>query len=306
MRELRILIINLDGLMSPTSRSSIRHQLGMAALLQTHEPEHRGLDGLPACEQSVILEKSSLLIPKRLGYSDPFVFGENDAAKGGVERNVVVESAGVLRDGVDVAAEGAEGAAIDGVRVCYAVYVWTGCVDGVVDHVCWSMISLRRSGWYRGEYLPAVFRRRTGPPSTTLPSLLTRIKSEAFKRGHATPNGLTQKLVGSTGSWSMISPHSQIQLNLLQIWPQSPSTLVKQQMQRNIYTLKVMCPATPSSNPNLAKILKAKASLPFKYCLSSYLSVKVGGFGQLIEPMLDSCFVACFSVNPGSSGAVPF
>jgi hypothetical protein len=48
--------------------------------------------------------------------------------------------------------------------------------------------------------LPAVFSNLHGPPSTTFPLASTRIKSEARIRGHATPNGLTQKLVGSTGS----------------------------------------------------------------------------------------------------------
>lgn len=54
-------------------------------------------------------------------------------------------------------------------------------------------------------YVPAVFRRRTGPPSTTLPSLLTRMRSDALSRGHATPNGFTQKEVGSTGSYALVS-----------------------------------------------------------------------------------------------------
>jgi len=53
----------------------------------------------------------------------------------------------------------------------------------------------------RMECIPAVFRRRDGPPSTTLPSLLTRMRSDALRRGHATPNGFTQKEVGSTGSY---------------------------------------------------------------------------------------------------------
>jgi len=35
----------------------------------------------------------------------------------------------------------------------------------------------------------------------TCPSALTRMRSEALRRGQATPNGLTQKEVGSTGSW---------------------------------------------------------------------------------------------------------
>jgi hypothetical protein len=47
----------------------------------------------------------------------------------------------------------------------------------------------------------ALLRRRTGPPSTISPAALTRIRSEAVRSGQATPKGLTQKEVGSTGSW---------------------------------------------------------------------------------------------------------
>lgn len=46
-----------------------------------------------------------------------------------------MEGAGVLGDGVEVAAEGAEGAAVDAVGVGDAVDFWSGGVDGVVDHV---------------------------------------------------------------------------------------------------------------------------------------------------------------------------
>lgn len=45
-------------------------------------------------------------------------------------------------------------------------------------------------------------------------------------------------------------------------------------------TLRVICPATPSSNPSFAKIRNANASRPFRYVRSSYLSVKVGGRGN--------------------------
>lgn len=49
-----------------------------------------------------------------------------------------MEGAGVLRDCVEVAAESAEGAAVDGVRVGDAIDFWAGGVDCVVDHVgCW-------------------------------------------------------------------------------------------------------------------------------------------------------------------------
>lgn len=49
---------------------------------------------------------------------------------------VVIKGAGVLGDDVKWAAESAECAAIDGVRVCDAVDFWSRGMDGVVDHVC--------------------------------------------------------------------------------------------------------------------------------------------------------------------------
>jgi hypothetical protein len=55
------------------------------------------------------------------------------------------------------------------------------------------------------SYLPAAFNRRTGPPSMTSPSLFTRMRSEDFKVGQATPKGFTQNDVGSTGSYNEIS-----------------------------------------------------------------------------------------------------
>ena len=57
-------------------------------------------------------------------------------------RDVVVESAGVLSDGFEVAAEGAECAAVEGVGVCYAVDFWSCGVNGVMDHVCCEYVSM--------------------------------------------------------------------------------------------------------------------------------------------------------------------
>jgi hypothetical protein len=72
----------------------------------------------------------------------------------------------------------------------------------------------------RGEregYIPAVLSKRTGPPSTTFPSLFTRIRSEALRSGQATPKGFTQKDVGSTGSCSAghVSIHLILTFSLL-------------------------------------------------------------------------------------------
>ncbi len=89
----------------------------------------------------------------------------------------------------------------------------------------------------------AVFNNLTSPPSTILPLWSTRIRSLLFINENATPNGLTQNVVGSTGSRTVI------------------------------------CPATPSSKPYFPNMRKAAASRPLRYSRSSYLSVKVGGPG---------------------------
>lgn len=44
----------------------------------------------------------------------------------------------------------------------------------------------------------------------------------------------------------------------------------------HLLTLRVICPATPSSNPYLAKIRKARASLPLRYSRASNGLLKVG------------------------------
>jgi hypothetical protein len=46
----------------------------------------------------------------------------------------------------------------------------------------------------------AVLSSRHSPPSITAPAWSTRIRSDAFIRLNATPNGFTQNVVGSTGS----------------------------------------------------------------------------------------------------------
>jgi hypothetical protein len=56
----------------------------------------------------------------------------------------------------------------------------------------------------------AVFSNRFGPPSMTLPAWSTWIKSETFISLNAVPNGLTQKVVGSTGSRTVICPATPI------------------------------------------------------------------------------------------------
>jgi hypothetical protein len=99
-------------------------------------------------------------------------------------------------------------------------------VDCVVDHVCFVYVSKWLDGEGGGEGVPAVLRRRMGPPSTTFPSAFTRIKSEAFSSGQATPKGFTQKEVGSTGSWGLVVSYdgvvaSQILSFMLKVYPRT-------------------------------------------------------------------------------------
>ena len=50
-----ILIIDLDRLVSPSARSSVSHQLRMAALIQTDEPENCCFNSRPRCQETVVL-----------------------------------------------------------------------------------------------------------------------------------------------------------------------------------------------------------------------------------------------------------
>lgn len=65
---------------------------------------------------------------------------------------------------------------------------------------------------------------------------------------------------------------------------------------QSIRTRTVICPATPSSKPYLPKILKAAASLSFRYLRSAWGSSKVGGLGIESPPSL----LAFAALNPGS------
>jgi len=65
------------------------------------------------------------------------------------------------------------------------------------------------------------------------------------------------------------------------------------------HTRNVMCPATPSSNPYLPKILNAAASLPFRYARSLYGSSNLGGPGNA------GIFTLAEALSrPGSCGAM--
>lgn len=58
----------------------------------------------------------------------------------------------------------------------------------------------------------AALSSRFSPPSITLPSSLTRMRSEALIRLKAVPNGFTQNVSGSTGSRYVIWPLGSVSL----------------------------------------------------------------------------------------------
>lgn len=107
----------------------------MTALLQAGEPKDGSLNTPSTRQKAVILQQRGLLATQRTRDRAALFLGQHHAAERVVHGEVVVEGARVLRDGVEGAAEGAEGAAVDGVRVRDAVDLGTCRVHGVVDHV---------------------------------------------------------------------------------------------------------------------------------------------------------------------------
>ena len=241
----------------------------MAAFLQTHEPEHRALNSLPTCQKSMVLEKCSFLLAQSGSDSDPFVFGENDASEGGVQSDVVVESAGILRDRVDVATECTEGAAIDGVRVCDAVYFGTGCVDCMMDHVCWRKRKVNRQnlGLGRNKHTRCI-QKTDRSAIDNLAILIDENQIRSFQKWPCDSKRIDPETCGFDGILgdTSISPHScqhsifSSQLDMISTTTEPQKRL---ESEKGGLTLKVICPATPSSNPSFAKILNASASLPF-------------------------------------------
>lgn len=73
--------------------------------------------------------------------------------------------------------------------------------------LCAAHITSGRAAWM-AEWImnAAALSMRFGPPAMTLPWWSTWIRSEAFIREKARPNGFTQKVDGSTGSRRVMWP----------------------------------------------------------------------------------------------------
>lgn len=82
----------------------------------------------------------------------------------------------------------------------YTVWLWAAAMTS--GRASWMALWIMKA---------AVLSSLQSPPSTTLPSWLTRIRSEALMSANATPNGFTQNVSGSTGSRSVM-------------WPATPSS----------------------------------------------------------------------------------
>lgn len=53
--ECCILVIDLYGLVTSASSSSVRHQLRVTAFLEAHEPKHRGFNGFADRQEAMVL-----------------------------------------------------------------------------------------------------------------------------------------------------------------------------------------------------------------------------------------------------------
>jgi hypothetical protein len=78
----------------------------------------------------------------------------------------------------------------------------------------WAAHSTSGRAAWMAEWImnAAALSSRQGPPSITSPEWLTWIRSEALICEKATPNGFTQKVVGSTGSRRVMCPATPAEL----------------------------------------------------------------------------------------------
>lgn len=133
---LGVILVDLNGLMATSSSSRIGHELCMATLLHAQEPEDRFLNGLADSQKTVVDEQSSLLVPEALGDILTLLFRQDNTVEALIKDMVVVKSAAVLCDRVQLTAQSTEGAAMDRVRVGSSDHIRAGMVDGGVDHEC--------------------------------------------------------------------------------------------------------------------------------------------------------------------------
>ena len=77
----RIIFVDFDSLTTPSSGSSVRHELCMTALFQANEPKDCGLYGGTYGQETVILQQSSLFIPETSRNVLAFLLGKDNAVE---------------------------------------------------------------------------------------------------------------------------------------------------------------------------------------------------------------------------------
>ena len=70
--------MDLQSLDSLASSRRVSHQLRMAALLQTREPEHTRINSLRHSQQAMVLQQNCLLIPQCPGNILAFLLSQHD------------------------------------------------------------------------------------------------------------------------------------------------------------------------------------------------------------------------------------
>lgn len=108
VRDLGVFFVDLDGLLASRAGSSLGHQLSLTALVHADEPEDGFVDSLSDSKETMVLEQSSFVVTDALGNVLAFLSCQYDPIEILVQDVVVVESARVLGQSVQLAAECAE------------------------------------------------------------------------------------------------------------------------------------------------------------------------------------------------------
>ena len=124
---------NLDRLDAPARTRGVSPELRIDAAIHRAEQIRRRVHALRHGQDPVVLEYHSLILAERLGDAPALFVREHDPAEGVVDGVVVVEATSVLVDGLELAAEGAEGFGRQAVAVHSGDDVGAGLVHRDVD-----------------------------------------------------------------------------------------------------------------------------------------------------------------------------
>lgn len=128
-----LLMADLDSRRTPSSSGGVGHHLRLDTAVQSTEEISRSIHSLAHSQDTMVLKDNSLVVAQRLRNVTPFLMSKDDTTKVVVDRVVLVEAAGILVDGLKLAAHGAEGLGRERVAVDGGDDVRTCLVDGGVD-----------------------------------------------------------------------------------------------------------------------------------------------------------------------------